>query len=97
MAETNGQGKSRLDRIEEVIERHVLTNETAHERFEAEDKRLLAAQILMNEAMTKMPAAALLTTGSAHSLGSPNDFGFPPDSERLRFRSSLTGESRRKT
>ena len=50
----NGQEKSRLDRIEEMIERQVLANEAAHERFEAEDKRLLTAQILMNDAMTKM-------------------------------------------
>ena len=54
MSETNGEGKSRLDRIEEIIERAELANQTAHERFEAEDKRLLTAQILMNDAMTKM-------------------------------------------
>jgi len=50
----NGQGESRLDRIEEMIERQMLANEAAHERFEAEDKRLLTAQILMNDAMTRM-------------------------------------------
>jgi hypothetical protein len=64
MSETNGEGKSRLDRIEEMIERserrnaqQVLANEAAHERFEAEDKRLLTAQILMNDAMTKVAGA----------------------------------------
>jgi len=55
MSETNGQnGQSRLDRIEALIERALLANEAAHERFAAEDKRLLTAQILMNAAMQKM-------------------------------------------
>ena len=53
MTDANGQGKSRLDRIEEIIERQERANEAAHERFEAEDKRLLSAQILMNDAMKK--------------------------------------------
>jgi len=53
MSETNGEGKSRLDRIEQIIERQELANEAAHARFEAEDKRLLTAQILMSDAMTK--------------------------------------------
>ena len=75
MGETNGNGKSRLDRIEEILERHStmmisieasierqeLANEVAHERFEAEDKRLLTAQILMNGAMQKMAVAAEAT------------------------------------
>lgn len=54
MSETNGQSNSRLDRIETLIERAVLANEAAHDRFAAEDKRLLTAQILMNGAMQKM-------------------------------------------
>jgi hypothetical protein len=54
VSETNGQGKSRLDRIEELIERQERANEVAHELFQAEDKRLLTAQILMNGAMQKM-------------------------------------------
>jgi hypothetical protein len=54
MSEENGHGKSRLDRIEESIERQILANEAAHERFEEENKRLLTAQILMNGAMQKM-------------------------------------------
>jgi len=64
MSEPNGQGKSRLDRIEEMIERaekvnaqRALENEAAHLRFEAEDQRLLTAQILMNGAMQKMETA----------------------------------------
>lgn len=57
MDETNGQGKSRLDRIEEMIERHERANEAAHQRFEEEDKRLLTSQILMNDAMQKMLGA----------------------------------------
>lgn len=61
MSEANGNGKSRLDRIEELIERREraierqeLANEAAHKRFREEDKRLLTAQILMNGAMQKM-------------------------------------------
>ena len=64
MSEGNGGGKSRLDRIEEMIERseqriaqHILANEAAHARFEAEDQRLLTAQILMADAMTKTNVA----------------------------------------
>jgi len=64
MSETNGQGKSRLDRIEEMIERHERANEryraeneAAHARFAEEDKRLLTSQILMNDAMQKMLGA----------------------------------------
>jgi len=53
MSETNGQGKSRLDRIEEMIERQERANEAAHVRFQEDDKRLLTAQILMNGAMQK--------------------------------------------
>jgi hypothetical protein len=68
MSETNGQGKSRLDRIEELIEKQVLANEAAHERFEAEDKRLLTAQILMNDAMVKMAGAMEETTGKLNAL-----------------------------
>lgn len=54
MSETNGQSKSRLDRIEEMIERQERANEAAHARFEAEDQRLLTAQILMHDAMKKV-------------------------------------------
>jgi hypothetical protein len=68
MSEPNGRGKSRLDRIEEMIERHeraneaahqrfLAENEAAHQRFEEEDKRLLTSQILMNDAMQKMLGA----------------------------------------
>jgi hypothetical protein len=54
MREGNGAGKSRLDRIEAMIERQERANEVAHELFQAEDKRLLTAQILMSGAMQKM-------------------------------------------
>ncbi len=68
MAETNGHAKTRLDRIEEMIERQVLANEAAHERFEAEDKRLLTAQILMNEAMTKTNKVMTKMIGTMEKL-----------------------------
>ena len=68
MSETNGQGGSRLDRIEEMIERQVLANEAAHQLFQEEDKRLLAAQILMNGAIQKMAEAMEETTGKLNAL-----------------------------
>jgi hypothetical protein len=43
-----------MERIDASIDRQILANEAAHERFAAEDKRLLTAQILMNSAMQKM-------------------------------------------
>ena len=64
----NGQGESRLDRIEAMIERQVLANEAAHERFEAEDKRLLTAHILMNDAMTRMNDAITKTLATMDKL-----------------------------
>jgi hypothetical protein len=75
MSEANGQGKSRLDRIEEIIERRELANQAAHELFQAEDKRLLTAQILMNggmqkmaEAMTSLESKMEETTGKLSAL-----------------------------
>ena len=41
MAETNGQGKTRLDRIEELIERHIT-------------KVLLAAQVIFQDNMQQL-------------------------------------------
>jgi hypothetical protein len=43
-----------IERQERANEEYACRNEEAHERFQAEDKRLLTAQILMNDAMTKM-------------------------------------------
>jgi chromosome segregation ATPase len=70
MSETNGAGKSRLDRIEEMIERNealnerrMLANDAAHEKFEAEHRQLLAAQILMNGAMQNTNVAMLNMNG----------------------------------
>jgi hypothetical protein len=64
MSEPNGQGKSRLDRIEEMLQlaekvnaQRALENEAAHLRFEAENERLLTAQILMNGSLQKMTIA----------------------------------------
>lgn len=68
MAETNGQGKSRLDRIEELIERSEARNDAAHERFEAEFKHLLTAQILMTDNMNKLEVKMLETTEKLDAL-----------------------------
>jgi serine/threonine protein kinase len=76
-AGTRSDGKSRLDRIEEVLDRHSSmvvsieamierserANEAAHERFEEEDKRLLTAQILMNGALQKLAEATQKVDG----------------------------------
>src|SRR5260221_11437921 len=44
MSEPNGNGKSRLDRIEEMIERSERRNQAAHEEFQAAYRDLLSAQ-----------------------------------------------------
>ena len=82
MDESNGSGKSRLDRIEEILERHstmlisidslierqVLANDAAHEFFQAEDQRLLTAQILMNGAMQKVVETTDKVVETTHKL-----------------------------
>jgi hypothetical protein len=73
MAETNGQnghGKSRLDRIEEMMERQLIANEAEHDFFRAEGKRLLTAQILMNGAMQKMVETVQIVIDGMASLES---------------------------
>lgn len=73
MSDTNGPGKSRLDIIEEMIVRQERANEAAHERFEAEDKRLLTAQILMNGAMQKMNEAVERTSAAVEKTNEKVD------------------------
>jgi phosphoribosyl-dephospho-CoA transferase len=57
-----------IRRIDEMLARSERRNAEAHERFEAEDKRLLTAQILMNGAMQKMAVAMEETTGKLDAL-----------------------------
>ena len=54
MAETDGQGKTRLDRIEEMIERHIVANEEAHASFIAEHKMLLTAQVIFQDSLQQL-------------------------------------------
>jgi hypothetical protein len=54
MPDSNGQGQTRLDRIEEMIERHVMANEAAHDAFRAEHKLLLTAQVVFQENLNKL-------------------------------------------
>jgi hypothetical protein len=68
MAETNGQGKSRLDRIEELIERHIVANEAAHDSFRAEHKLLLKAQVVFQDNMNKLDLKMLETTEKLDAL-----------------------------
>jgi hypothetical protein len=75
MSEPNGQGKSRLDRIEEMLElaekvneERARANEAAHLRFAEEDQRLLTAQILMNGALQKMLLAVERTSESMERM-----------------------------
>lgn len=64
----NGQGKSRLDRIEEMIERHILANENAHESFRSEHKLLLAAQVVFQEDLNKLETKMQETTEKLDAL-----------------------------
>ncbi|MDQ6704771.1 MAG: hypothetical protein M3Z85_02270 [Acidobacteriota bacterium] len=57
MPDTNGHEKSRLDRIEELIERHVTANGVAHDRFDRQYQELLTAQIFTADAMKAMAGA----------------------------------------
>jgi hypothetical protein len=75
MEETNGEGKSRLDRIEELIERSEIRNaqqvtakEAAHDRFNAQYQQLLTSQVLMTETMTKLDIKMLETTEKLDAL-----------------------------
>jgi hypothetical protein len=69
-----GHGRMLMDHdlaiaaIDETIARAERANEAARERFEAEGKRLLTAQILMNGAMQKMALAMDETTGKLDAL-----------------------------
>ena len=89
MSETNGQGKSRLDRIEELIERQERANQAAHEQFQAEDKRLLTAQILMNGAMQEMNGAMQKMADGMISLESKME----ETTGKLNALTELTGET----
>ena len=64
MSETNGQGESRLDRIERLLER----NEEAHEAFNREHKLLLTAQVLMTDTMQQLELKMLETSEKLNAL-----------------------------
>ena len=68
MSEGNGEGKSRLDRIEEMIERYVIANEAAHDAFNREHKMLLTAQIIMTDNMNKLELKMAETTEKLEAL-----------------------------
>jgi len=68
MAETNGQGQSRLDRIEELIERHIIANEEAHASFIAEHKILLTAQVLFQDSLQQLELKLAEATGKLDAL-----------------------------
>lgn len=50
----HADGESRLDRLERMFEQYTARNEQAHEEFEAEHKRLLIAQVVMVDNMSKL-------------------------------------------
>ena len=68
MAETNGQGKTRLDRIEEMIERHIAANEDAHASFIAEHKMLLTAQVIFQESLQQLEIKQAETSEKLNAL-----------------------------
>lgn len=57
-----------MDRIDASIERQILANDAAHERFEAEDKRLLTAQILMNGSLQTLTENTLTLSETTQKL-----------------------------
>jgi hypothetical protein len=64
MSETNGQGESRLDRIERMKERIA----ESHEEFNREHKLLLTAQVLMTDTMRRLDLKMLETTEKLNAL-----------------------------
>ena len=52
--ESNGEGKTRLDRIEAMLERFARDNEAAHQQFRQDHKLLLTAQVVMQDALTTL-------------------------------------------
>ena len=50
----HADGESRLDRLERLFEQYAERNERAHEEFETEHKRLLVAQVVMVDTMSKL-------------------------------------------
>ena len=73
MADGNGQGKSRLDRIEEMIERHIIANEAAHASFRADYQVLLAAQVVFQGNLAKLEEKMAETTEKLDALIKIND------------------------
>ena len=61
----------RMTRVEDTISRMVAANATAHERYEAEDKRLLTAQIFVTDALRKISSAVdrMVEVNTETSLG----------------------------
>lgn len=54
--EGNGQGESRLDRLERLLVEGAARNQEAHESFMQEHQLLLRAQVVMVDTMTKIEA-----------------------------------------
>jgi hypothetical protein len=74
-SEGNGQGESRLDRIERLMQLHVIENHEEHAEFRREHRVLLSAQVVMVdkmttvlEAMAKLDVKMLETTENLEAL-----------------------------
>lgn len=68
MSEANGEGVTRLDRIEQMIERQVIANEAAHDRFMEQHKLLQAAQTVMSDHLNKLDLKLAEITGKLNAL-----------------------------
>ena len=75
MANGNGHGETRLDRIEkliaglsETVAQHVEANDRAHEQFLQEHQLLLRAQVVLADNMAKLDAKMLETTEKLDAL-----------------------------
>jgi hypothetical protein len=55
----NGQGETRLDHIERLLEEQIVQNHEAHATFMQEHKLLLTAQVLMTGTMTQIETKML--------------------------------------
>jgi hypothetical protein len=65
---TNGSGESRLDRLERLLEQHVIENHDAHVSFMQEHKLLLTAQVVMTDKMSELETKMLETTDKLNAL-----------------------------
>jgi hypothetical protein len=65
---SNGNGESRLDRIERSVERLALAQEAQREEFDREFKSLLRAQVVLTDRVDRLTIAQTETTDKLNAL-----------------------------